>query len=116
MPEIKSGMCVASEIYLSLKKSGISLESGDVLVVAQKVISKSEGRTVNLRSVNPSARAVEIAREVDKDPRLVEVILSQTKRVVRKGRVSTGQGKTDSGDRLRNDNGKCGRGSFKHRK
>jgi len=59
------------------------LRAGDVIVVAQKVISKAEGRTVDLATVAPSAEATKLAAEVGKDPRLVEVILSESTRVVR---------------------------------
>jgi coenzyme F420-0:L-glutamate ligase/coenzyme F420-1:gamma-L-glutamate ligase len=58
-------------------------EDGDVLVVAQKIVSKAEGRYVDVRTVSPSERAIELARELDKDPRFVEVVLSESKRVVR---------------------------------
>jgi len=61
----------------------LALRSGDVLVLAQKIVSKAEGRVVELRSVTPSKRAVELAAEVQKDPRLVELILSESLRVVR---------------------------------
>ncbi len=59
------------------------LRGGDVIVVAQKIVSKAEGRTVDLATVTPSAEAKKLAAEVDKDPRLVEVILSESSRVVR---------------------------------
>jgi coenzyme F420-0:L-glutamate ligase/coenzyme F420-1:gamma-L-glutamate ligase len=55
----------------------------DVVVIAQKIVSKAEGRTVELATVKPSARAVALAQEVQKDPRLVELILSESVRVVR---------------------------------
>jgi coenzyme F420-0:L-glutamate ligase / coenzyme F420-1:gamma-L-glutamate ligase len=60
-----------------------TLRDHDVIVVAQKIVSKAEGRSVDLATVIPSVRAVELAAEVDKDPRLVEVILSESTRVVR---------------------------------
>jgi coenzyme F420-0:L-glutamate ligase/coenzyme F420-1:gamma-L-glutamate ligase len=63
--------------------NGIAPEDGDVLVVAQKIISKAEGRYVDVTTVSPSERAIELARELDKDPRFVEVVLSESKRVVR---------------------------------
>ena len=63
--------------------SGWMLEDGDVVVLAQKIVSKAEGRTVRLADVQPSARAVEIAAEVHKDPRLVELILREAKQVMR---------------------------------
>ena len=58
-------------------------EPGDVLVVAQKIASKAEGRYVDVTTVEPSERAITLAAEVDKDPRFVEVVLSESKRVVR---------------------------------
>jgi coenzyme F420-0:L-glutamate ligase/coenzyme F420-1:gamma-L-glutamate ligase len=59
------------------------LHDGDVVVIAQKIVSKAEGRSVDLATVTPSSHAVELAAEVGKDPRLVEVILSESVRVVR---------------------------------
>ncbi len=58
-------------------------EAGDVLVVAQKIVSKAEGRYVDVTTVEPSDRAIALAAEVAKDPRFVEVVLSESKRVVR---------------------------------
>jgi coenzyme F420-0:L-glutamate ligase/coenzyme F420-1:gamma-L-glutamate ligase len=63
----------------------IDLRHNDVLVVAQKIVSKSEGRIVALDDVQPSARAVELARTLDKEPALVEVILGESLRVIRSG-------------------------------
>ena len=63
--------------------SGLVPETGDVLVVAQKIVSKAEGRYVEIARVEPSARAIVLAAEVDKDPRFVEVVLSESRRVVR---------------------------------
>jgi coenzyme F420-0:L-glutamate ligase/coenzyme F420-1:gamma-L-glutamate ligase len=58
-------------------------EPGDVLVVAQKIVSKAEGRYVDVATVEPSERAIALGAEVDKDPRFVEVVLSESRRVVR---------------------------------
>jgi coenzyme F420-0:L-glutamate ligase / coenzyme F420-1:gamma-L-glutamate ligase len=58
--------------------------TGDVLVVAQKIVSKAEGRYVDVTTVEPSERAMALGAEVDKDPRFVEVVLSQSRRVVRR--------------------------------
>jgi coenzyme F420-0:L-glutamate ligase / coenzyme F420-1:gamma-L-glutamate ligase len=63
--------------------NGIVPEPGDILVVAQKIVSKAEGRYVDVTTVEPSERAIALAAEVDKDPRFVEVVLSESKRVVR---------------------------------
>jgi coenzyme F420-0:L-glutamate ligase/coenzyme F420-1:gamma-L-glutamate ligase len=61
----------------------LAFEHHDVLVVAQKIVSKSEGRLVWLDRIEPSSRAREIARKVDKDPRLVEIILRESREVLR---------------------------------
>ena len=63
--------------------NGLVPGNGDVLVVAQKIVSKSEGRYVDVVTVEPSPQAIALAAEVDKDPRFVEVVLSESKRVVR---------------------------------
>ena len=60
-----------------------ALQDRDVIVIAQKIVSKAENRSVDLASVTPSPRAIELAAEVGKDPRLVDVILSESTRVVR---------------------------------
>ena len=67
----------------ALQDNGTVPKEGDVLVVAQKIVSKAEGRYVDVTTVQPSERAVALAAEVDKDPRFVEVVLSEAKRVVR---------------------------------
>ncbi len=67
----------------ALAANGIIPEAGDVLVVAQKIVSKAEGRYVDVTTVEPSERAIALAAEADKDPRFVEVVLSESKRVVR---------------------------------
>jgi len=63
--------------------NGLVPRNGDVLVVAQKIVSKSEGRYADVAAIEPSSRAIALAAEVDKDPRFVEVVLSESKRVVR---------------------------------
>jgi coenzyme F420-0:L-glutamate ligase/coenzyme F420-1:gamma-L-glutamate ligase len=80
---VSAGDDVADIIVKAVQAQGLSLKSGDILVIAQKIISKAEHRTVDLRSVKPSERALRVAQETGKDPRLVEVILSETQRVVR---------------------------------
>lgn len=84
LPLIEPGADLAGEIIKALANQRLDLQSGDVLVVAQKMVSKAEGRFVDLQAVTPSRQAVELAAEIGKDARLVEVILSQSSRVVRK--------------------------------
>ncbi len=73
---------LADILISALTAAGMTPASGDVLVVAQKIVSKAEGRIVDLNGVAPSARARKLAKEVDKDPRLVEVILRESSEVV----------------------------------
>ncbi len=84
IPLVKPGDNLAVLILESLKRSNLTLHDGDLLVVAQKVVSKAEGRLINLAEVEPSPAAIILAEETDKDPRLVEVILKDTHRVLRK--------------------------------
>jgi coenzyme F420-0:L-glutamate ligase/coenzyme F420-1:gamma-L-glutamate ligase len=83
IPVVQPGDDLAAIIADALARDGVRLQAGDVLVVAQKIVSKAEDRFVALATVTPSARALEIARETGKDPRIVDVILSESTRVVR---------------------------------
>src|SRR5207247_8454521 len=83
IPEIVNGAALATLILEGVQRLGLSLESGDVLVVTQKVISKAEGRVRALDGVVPSPRAIEIGNRIGFDPRHVEVILSESVRIVR---------------------------------
>jgi coenzyme F420-0:L-glutamate ligase/coenzyme F420-1:gamma-L-glutamate ligase len=83
IPQVQPGDDIAALIFDALQKSGLSLERGDILVIAQKIVSKAEGRLVDLATVTPSQRAQSLAAEVDKDPRLVELILRESTEVVR---------------------------------
>ena len=85
IPEVRKGDDVATLLYRALKKHRLGLQDSDVIVVKQKIVSKSEGRLVRLDSVSPSTKAKKIARSVNKDPSLVELILRESKRVVRMG-------------------------------
>ena len=86
LPLVKPGDDLARLAMDCLAVAGIGLRTHDVLVFAQKVVSKAEGRLVDLARIAPSPRAVKLAREVAKDSRLVEVILSESRRVVRRRR------------------------------
>lgn len=70
-------------VALILSSSKSSIDDGDVIVISQKIISKKEGRVVNLNSIIPSELSVGISSAYEKDPRLVEAILSESKRIVR---------------------------------
>jgi coenzyme F420-0:L-glutamate ligase/coenzyme F420-1:gamma-L-glutamate ligase len=84
IPMVRPGDDLAALLIAACTRAGLTPENGDVLAVAQKIVSKAEGRYVDLAAVAPSARAQSLAAEVDKDPRLVEVILAESRRVVRK--------------------------------
>jgi coenzyme F420-0:L-glutamate ligase/coenzyme F420-1:gamma-L-glutamate ligase len=83
VPLVKPGDDLAAIVLAAYAASGLAPADGDVLVVAQKIVSKAEGRMVEVATVEPSERAVALAAEVDKDPRLVEIILSESRRIVR---------------------------------
>ena len=83
LPLIRAGDDLVELVASALKRNGVMPRAGDVLVVAQKIVSKAEGRIVDLATIEPSAQAIALAADVDKDPRLVEVILSESVRVVR---------------------------------
>ncbi len=83
LPEIEPGADLASMIAAALEAREFALRPRDVLIVAQKIVSKAEGRLVELDSVVPSDEARRLARVTGKDPRLIEVILGETEEVVR---------------------------------
>jgi coenzyme F420-0:L-glutamate ligase/coenzyme F420-1:gamma-L-glutamate ligase len=86
MPEVRPGDELAALILEAARGQGLDIEDGDVLVVTQKIVSKAEGRLVDLRTVDPSPHAQELAVRTGKDPRLLEVILRETRRIVRQER------------------------------
>jgi coenzyme F420-0:L-glutamate ligase/coenzyme F420-1:gamma-L-glutamate ligase len=83
IPPIAAGDDLADIALSALKESNERLREGDVLVFAQKIVSKAEGRAVDLAGVVPSTRALELAKETDKDPRLVELILLESSELLR---------------------------------
>ena len=85
IPLLKAGDDLAAIIYESLKAGDRLLVDGDIVVIAQKAVSKVEGRTVDLGTITPSARAEEVAAKCEKDPREVEVILSESTQILRTG-------------------------------
>lgn len=82
-PQVASGDDLAELTVAGLRRGALRLQAGDVLVFAQKVVSKAEGRRIALAEVVPSAQAFELSQTVQKDPRLVELILRESIRVVR---------------------------------
>ena len=84
LPLVKYGDDLCSQITDSLARESLALRDGDIIVVAQKIISKAEGRTVDLNTVIPGKRALELAKETQKDARVVELILGESKSIIRK--------------------------------
>ncbi|MFI5404298.1 MAG: coenzyme F420-0:L-glutamate ligase [Candidatus Gagatemarchaeaceae archaeon] len=85
IPEVKKGSDIANMIMEATARERLALQEHDVVVVKQKAVSKAEGRVVELRRVKPGRRASALARAQGKDPRLVELVLRESVRVVRAG-------------------------------
>ncbi|MFN8412328.1 MAG: coenzyme F420-0:L-glutamate ligase [Anaerolineales bacterium] len=66
-----------------MQETGLELKNNDILVLAQKIVSKAEGRMVNLATVTPSQVAIDLAQKTEKDPRVVELMLQESNEVVR---------------------------------
>lgn len=86
LPEIRAGDDVAGHILRAVERTGLMFQHGDVLVIAQKIISKAEGQLVCLSDIEPSVFARALAATMSKDARLVEVVLRESKRIVRMDR------------------------------
>ena len=83
LPLIQPGDPLASFILRSTQEARITLGEGDIYILAQKIVSKSEGRLVNLCQVTPSPEAIQLARKTEKDPRFVELVLQESRSVLR---------------------------------
>ncbi len=83
LPLVQPGDDLTALILAGLRAAAITLADGDVLVIAQKIVSKAEGRWVRLSEVTPSARAHELAAITQKDPRFIEVVLSESREILR---------------------------------
>ena len=83
IPLIRQDDNLADILVKSLKETNIELQNDDILVLAQKIVSKSEGRMVNLTTITPSQRAIELAQKADKDPRVMELMLQESNEILR---------------------------------
>ncbi len=83
IPLIQPGDNLGEILYHAAQQTGVDWQDGDILVIAQKIVSKAEGRLVNLSMVNPSPAALKLAAASEKDPRLAELILQESHRVLR---------------------------------
>jgi coenzyme F420-0:L-glutamate ligase/coenzyme F420-1:gamma-L-glutamate ligase len=87
MPEIHRGDDLARRIATAARQSGLQFEDGDILVIAQKIVSKAEGAVVRLTKLRPSPEARALAARMRKDPRAVEVVLRESRRILRRDHV-----------------------------
>jgi len=85
LPIIRAGDNLAELICQAAEKQGTPIQDGDIIVVSHIVVSKAEGRVVDLNRVEPSPFAAQLAEELNKDPRLVEVILRESRGIIRMG-------------------------------
>ena len=83
IPLIQPGDDLAEILLASLQTARITPEDGEILVLAQKIVSKAEGRLTNLTTISPTKKALELAKRSEKDPRLVELILQESREVLR---------------------------------
>ncbi len=83
VPLVQPGDDLAALIAAALRAAGVQPLAGDLIAVAQKIVSKAEGRSVRLDTVTPSAEAKDIAARANKDPRVVELILRESRAVIR---------------------------------
>ena len=83
IPIIKPGDDLAGLILEAINHSEVGLQNGDILVIAQKIVSKSENRYVNLQSITPSNQALNLALQIDKNPRLIELVLKESNSILR---------------------------------
>jgi coenzyme F420-0:L-glutamate ligase/coenzyme F420-1:gamma-L-glutamate ligase len=82
-PLVAAGDSLAALVLAALEGNHIELDDGDIIVLGQKVVSKAEGRMINLAEIKPTARARQIARKTSKDARVIEIILNESRRILR---------------------------------
>ena len=87
LPEIRKGQNLGQLIALAARRAKISFEDSDILVVAQKIVSKAEGRVVRLSKIVPSRRALTFSKALGKDARFIEAVLRESRRILRSERV-----------------------------
>lgn len=96
LPIIEKGDDLVEVILQGMEAEGLEMEDGDIVVITEKVLAKAEGRIVDLEEVAPSERAIELAKVTEKDPRVVELILRESREVLAVGEgfiiVETEQG------------------------
>ena len=83
MPLIQPGQDVSDEIINAIASESILVDDGDVIAIAQKIVSKSENRYLDISSLSPSGEAKTLSKQIDKDPKFIQAILNESKKVVR---------------------------------
>ncbi len=83
IPKIRRGDDIGEKIVEAALKEKVGIEEGDIIVVSSKIVSKSEGRIIDLKEITPNEEARRVAAKVAKDPRLVELILRESKKVIK---------------------------------
>ena len=83
VPQIKPGDDLPAILLKAIDDAKVGLKDGDILVMCQKIVSKAEGAVIDLRTITPSPFAIQIADMWEKDPRMVEVVLTESSRIVR---------------------------------
>jgi coenzyme F420-0:L-glutamate ligase / coenzyme F420-1:gamma-L-glutamate ligase len=87
LPEVCLGQDLSALLLAAARKNRVRWQPGDILVLAQKVVSKAEGALVDLSKISPSQKAKEVAAKLKRDPRFFEVVLQQSRRILRDERV-----------------------------
>lgn len=93
IPEIKPKDNLGQIIASAIKNESLDIKSRDIIVIAQKIVSKAENRIVDLKKVKPSNFAEKLSEEISKDPRLLEVILSETTKIIKMDERVSGKGR-----------------------
>ena len=82
-PQINKGDDLSKIIIRCISENKVKINDGDIICIAQKVISKAEGCIYNLNDIQPSKKAIELSEKLNKDPRKIEIILQESKNVIR---------------------------------
>lgn len=85
-PLVKAGDNLAKIIVETAAKNNVQIENGDIVVVSQKIVSKAEGKVIKMDEINPSEEALKIAEKVQRDPKLIELVLRETERIIKASR------------------------------
>ena len=83
MPLIKPGQDLSKEIIKAISSESIEVDDGDIIAIAQKIVSKSENRYLDISLLSPSDEAITLSKQIDKDPKFIQAILNESKKVVR---------------------------------